>query len=304
MTTSAAEDLPAWAEPFHSGGPGPAPFLPLDAPVTPAWAYGDGSGHGVRVAVIDSGVDGSHPLVGGVSSSVAITLDEAAENGVRIVDGEHEDLYGHGTACAAVIRSLAPGVELVSVRVLGANLRGSALAFAHGLKWCLAHDIVVANLSLSTTNERWFDVFHDSSRPRRQARACCWSPRWPTSVNGPFPASSPGSSRWPAVPARTGSRSGATRQGPADWGACGIDVEVAWGAHSTILASGNSFAAPVVAGHLARIASAHPGITPCRRGPCSPNSQSIRPACAGSRRSSRADDAENVRTCRMTNAAP
>jgi subtilisin len=50
-------------------------------------------------------------------------------------------------------------------------------------------------------------------------------------------------------------------EGPAEWGAAGIDVEVAWSGGGTVVASGNSFAAPVVAGHLARIRAAHPGIT-------------------------------------------
>jgi subtilisin len=49
---------------------------------------------------------------------------------------------------------------------------------------------------------------------------------------------------------------------PAEWGAAGIDVEVAWKGGGTLTATGNSFAAPVVAGHLARIVAAHPGITP------------------------------------------
>jgi hypothetical protein len=50
--------------------------------------------------------------------------------------------------------------------------------------------------------------------------------------------------------------------GPAEWGAAGIDVDVAWLGGSTIRTTGNSFAAPVVAGHLARIVGAHPGISP------------------------------------------
>jgi subtilisin family serine protease len=41
-----------------------------------------------------------------------------------------------------------------------------------------------------------------------------------------------------------------------------MDVDVAWGDGQTINASGNSFAAPVIAGHIARIVGAHPGITP------------------------------------------
>jgi subtilisin len=50
--------------------------------------------------------------------------------------------------------------------------------------------------------------------------------------------------------------------GPADWAAPGIDVDVAWSGGSTVRASGNSFAAPVITGHLARLRAAHPDLTP------------------------------------------
>ena len=52
--------------------------------------------------------------------------------------------------------------------------------------------------------------------------------------------------------------------GPAEWAATGIDVEVEWGVTGPIIATGKRFAAPVVAGHLARIRCAHPHIAPWR----------------------------------------
>jgi subtilisin len=254
------DDLPAWAEAFHGDGPGDAPSLPLADRITPDWAYGDGTGSGVRVAVIDSGIDASHPLVGGVAEHVAITLDDDAPDGVRIDEGEHTDLYGHGTACAAVIRAIAPGVELVSVRVLGANLKGSAVAFAHGLEWCLDHGVTIANLSLSTTNEHHAARFHqivDAAAFRRMLLVAAMANERkrtiPSEYAGVFSvACGPGDDR---------ERFWCNPSGPAEWGASGIDVEVAWNGHGTIRATGNSFAAPVIAGHLARILATHPGIT-------------------------------------------
>jgi len=91
-------DLPAWSEVFHGDDLGPRPDLGLDHPITSEWAYGDGSGRGVRVAIIDSGVDGSHPAVGGVSEHIALVVDEDSDDGIRYETGPHEDLYGHGTA--------------------------------------------------------------------------------------------------------------------------------------------------------------------------------------------------------------
>jgi subtilisin len=151
--------LPAWSEPFHDDVT--AHRLGLEHPVTRAWAYGDGSGRGVRVAVIDSGVESGHRLVGDVVGGAVLTLDASADDGVHVVEGPHGDLYGHGTACAGIIRSLAPEVELLSVQVLGSNLKGSARTFARGLEWCIDRGVDIVNLSLSTANDRYFETFHD-----------------------------------------------------------------------------------------------------------------------------------------------
>lgn len=262
MSTGATlSDLPAWAAAFHGEGPGAAPYEPYEQPITREWAYGDASGRGVRVAIIDSGVDGDHPRVGGVAEYVAVTLDPDEPDGVRFEASEHADLYGHGTACAGIIRDLAPEVELISVRVLGTNLKGSALAFAHGLAWCLDNGVQVANLSLSTTNERYFETFHDLVDQASFARLLLVSAMAnerkrtiPSEFAGVFSvACGPGSDR---------ERMWCNPASPAEWGACGVDVDIAWSGGTTIRATGNSFAAPVIAGHLARIVGAHPGITP------------------------------------------
>ncbi|WP_051063071.1 S8 family serine peptidase [Ilumatobacter nonamiensis] len=260
LPTSVPTDLPAWSDVFHGAGLGARPDLLLEHPITRDWAYGDRSGRGVRVAVIDSGVDGSHPLVGGVDEYVAIVVDPETESGVRIEPGPHEDLYGHGTACAGVIRSLAPEVELVSVRVLGASLKGSAGVFAHGVQWCIDNRITVANLSLSTTNDRWAETFHqlvDAAAFGRMLMVSAMANERKRSIPSEFAgvfsvACGPGTDReqfW------------CNGNGPAEWGAPGIGIEVAWNGHSTITTDGNSFAAPTIAGHLARIMGAHPHLT-------------------------------------------
>jgi subtilisin len=253
--------LPAWSEPFHSDRLGSARQLGVPVPITRDWAYGDGTGAGVRVAVVDSGIEDGHPLVGRVDRAIAVERDAEADDGVRFVEEPHDDLYGHGTACAGIIRSLAPDVELISVRVLGPELKGSAFAFSHGLDWCIEHDVHVVNLSLSTANEDYAETFWDlldqaayrgvllvsalNNEPKRSI---------PSEFAGVFSvACAPGTDR---------ERFWFNPAGPAEWGTAGIDVEVAWSGGGTLSATGNSFAAPVIAGHLARILGAHPGMTP------------------------------------------
>lgn len=253
-----AEDLPAWSEPFHSAQLGDAPRLALPDAITREWAFGDRSGRGIRVAVIDSGIDTSHPLVGGVAGYAAVTIDEDGD--IDVDESPHDDLYGHGTACAGIIRSLANEVELVSVRVLGSNLKGSAITFAAGLRWCLDNGVHIANLSLSTTNVAHAETFYeliDAATFRRTMVVSAMANERKRSIPSEFAgvfsvACGPGDDReqfW------------CNPRGPAEWAAPGIDVEVAWAGGSTIRADGNSFAAPVIAAHLARIMATHPGIT-------------------------------------------
>ena len=112
------------------------------------------------MAVIDSGIEAGHPQVGEVQHAVSVEEGDTDDD-VRFVEGPHDDLYGHGTACAGIIRGLAPDVEPVSVRVLGPDLKGSAFDFAHGLNWCIEHGVHVVNLSLSTSNEDYAETFYD-----------------------------------------------------------------------------------------------------------------------------------------------
>ena len=253
--------IPAWSESFHDGGPGDAPALHLGVPITREWAYGTGDGAGVTVAVVDSGVDGSHPLLAGtVDRYIAVEVDANEPDGVRFVEGEHDDLFGHGTACAAIIRSLAPAARLISVRVLGGNLKGSAFAFAHGLDWCIENGVDVVNLSLSTTNEDYLTTFYDlvdqavfkrmmvvSAMNNERKRSI------PSEFAGVFSVA--------CAPTTDREQLWCNPTAPAEWGAAGVDVDVAWAAGATITASGNSFAAPVITGHIARIIAAHPGLT-------------------------------------------
>jgi subtilisin family serine protease len=251
-------DLPAWSEAFTPERL--LPVRPIGVPITAEWAWGGSSGRGIKVAIIDSGVDGSHPRVNGVAGGVALTYDAEAPDGVRIEDGPHEDLYGHGTACAGIIRGLAPECEIYSVRVLGQRLTGKGLVFAAGLRWAIAHGMDVVNLSLSTSRREYFAVFHEladaayfrrtllvsavnnspaESYPSLYSSVCSVAAR---------PEAGPGFSYNPAP--------------PVEFGAAGVDVDVAWMDGASITATGNSFAAPVIAGYAALILAKHPGLTP------------------------------------------
>ena len=59
-----------------------------------------GTGEGVRVAVIDSGIEATHPRLSQLRLRDSVGFEE--ERGcIRVLEGEGHDIYGHGTAVAA-----------------------------------------------------------------------------------------------------------------------------------------------------------------------------------------------------------
>ena len=152
--------LPAWSEPFvkEELAAGLVRASRVDR-IDREWAWGGSTGAGITVAIIDSGLERDHPaLHGRVVESVAV---EIVDDEPRVVADDAGDLFGHGTACGGIIVGLAPEVELVSVRVLGADLRGKGTAFLAGLEWAVERGVQVANLSLSSKSEALFAAFHE-----------------------------------------------------------------------------------------------------------------------------------------------
>jgi subtilisin family serine protease len=102
-------------------------------------------GAGVRVAVVDSGVHGDHPHVGGIQGGVGFMADG------RVVP-DHVDQLGHGTAVAAAVREKAPAVEVYAVRVFHDELSTSARALVKAIDWATERGTRLINLSLGTPN--------------------------------------------------------------------------------------------------------------------------------------------------------
>ena len=250
--------VPEWSEAFAALADVDA--LPLPAPVR-EWAWGGATGAGVKVAVIDSGIDAGHPHVGRVDGYAAFDPDADSEDGVRVSEEPHEDLVGHGTACAAIIRSLAPAVELYSVRVLGSNLKGQGALFLRGIEWAVDNGMHVANLSLSSKSPTWFGPLHqvsDLAYFRGTVLVCAANnypgPTYPSQFASVVSvAAKPGTDPWALA---------SNPAPPVEFAAHGIDVEVAWTGGESIVATGNSFAAPHVAGMAALVRSKHPELTP------------------------------------------
>ena len=227
--------------------------------VTREWAFEGATGKGVRVCILDSGVDPSHPSVGELESAVAISIGDDEE--VVATDDTEGDVSGHGTACAGIVRQLAPEASISSVRVLGANFTGSGNVLLGGLRYAIEQGFDVINMSLSTTKKPFASILHelaDSAYFRRTVLVA-------SAHNMPVESYPWRFSSVISVGSHEGDDSFewyANPNPPVEFFARGVDLDVAWFGGSTLRATGNSFAAPHIAGLSALVLSKHPGLTP------------------------------------------
>src|SRR3989344_855276 len=138
------------------------PFLDDALPqhsIPSAWQSGF-TGKGVKIAIIDSGIDATHPMLSG---KVIASQDFTGE-------GTANDFYGHGTHVAgiaagtnangALYNGASPDALLLNARVLNSQGVGTTSGVIAGINWALdpdsnpatddAADII--NLSLGTTS--------------------------------------------------------------------------------------------------------------------------------------------------------
>jgi subtilisin family serine protease len=142
---------------------GPKPQIPwgvqrVGAPQ--AWARTQGEG--APVAVIDTGIDATHPDLAG-----------QVAGGVNILDPQHPDNWkddeGHGTHVSGTIAGsgqnggiagVAPKAKLWAVKVLDKDGNGTYDDVIAGIEWAMNHGIKIANMSLGA---------HEGSEPLHRA---------------------------------------------------------------------------------------------------------------------------------------
>ena len=159
-TDTERPDAPAGSDagPRRRPAEGPLPLVRYRLDKAPF----DSNGDGVRVAIIDSGINTDNPHITAYASGVAIDRD----------GGEHDDVLdriGHGTAVAAAIQEKAPGAELHVVRVFETSLSTSAANLARAIDWAATQRLQIANLSLGTPRREHAELLRDAvlRAPRR-----------------------------------------------------------------------------------------------------------------------------------------
>ncbi|MEV6109443.1 S8 family serine peptidase [Streptomyces sp. NPDC051940] len=250
------------------------PTVPLTG--APA-AYAAGlDGSGVKVAVLDTGVDTAHPdLAGRVAASKSFVYGQAVE-----------DLDGHGTHTATTVAGtgaasdgryagVAPGADLLVGKVLGNDGSGSTSGIIQGMEWAVAEGASVVSMSLGSAGATSCAGPDVDAVQRLSDRALFVIAAGNASLRGTVstPGCAPAALTVGALD-RTGATAPFSSRGPSadgvsakpDIASQGVAVVAARAGGRGELAyttmSGTSMATPHVAGGAALLAQQHPDATP------------------------------------------
>ena len=225
------------------------------------------TGAGVRVAVLDTGIDPDHPLlVGHVGPGGHDFLDgdddPRYEPNGRDDDGDGliDEGRGHGTFVASLVLAVAPGAEIIPYRVLDSDSRGKASSLAEAIVMAADTGVDVINLSAGMPSR--VQVVKDAVQYARNM--------------GILVVASAGNTGTRSVtfPASLGDGMSVTSVDPtdvlSDFASFGDDVDLSAPGHELIGAfpnalgavrwSGTSFSAALVSGAFALVREASPGM--------------------------------------------
>jgi subtilisin family serine protease len=105
-------------------------------------------GQGVRVAVIDTGVDHRHPIFINRLAPRSTWYDFVAnDTNPQEVSGT---AYGHGTMVASIVLQVAPNAKIMPLRVLAGNGSGDVTKVAAAIDWAASRGAKIIQLSLGT----------------------------------------------------------------------------------------------------------------------------------------------------------
>lgn len=115
----------------------------------------------VTVAIVDSGVDATHPdLKGRVIRSWKVVNGADGPSVIANETLHNNDDYGHGTGVAGVVAAVAPNARLLDIRVLDEKKQSSGEALLCGIQHAIDQGAKIINLSLAC-RQAYANQLHD-----------------------------------------------------------------------------------------------------------------------------------------------
>lgn len=217
--------------------------------------WGTTKGEGLKVAVLDTGFDKSHPdLVGNIRGGANFTTSNQED---------WQDRQGHGSHCAGIIGAVdnsigvigvAPAVELYGVKVLGDNGSGNIEWIIRGIDWCIQQGIDIISMSLGCgTNPG--PSLHDAIKRARAAGIIVVAASGNEATQCGWPAAYPEVIAVGAVDPAFDKASFSNFGKEVDVAAPGVNIYSTYMNSSYAKLSGTSMATPMVSGAVALIQS-------------------------------------------------
>ena len=217
-------------------------------------------GQGVKVVVIDTGIDRTHP-------DLAANI-KGGWNTITKSDNFNDD-NGHGSHVSGTIMALdddkgvigvAPKVDLYGVKVLNAKGSGTFDDVIAGMLWAVENKMEVANMSLGANQGN--QSLADAVEVMRKAGVILIAAAGNSGAAVGYPAAYPGAIAVAASDNKDKLASFSSRGPAVAVIAPGVAVKSAFkaGGYSTL--SGTSMATPHVAGLTALYVATHKGATP------------------------------------------
>ena len=120
-------------------------------------------GKGVKVAVLDTGVDAGHPdLAGKIAESTSFVPDQAVQDGHGHGTHVASTIVGSGAASDGRLKGVAPGAELLVGKVLGNDGRGQSSWIIAGMEWAAHSGAKIVSMSLGGTASGASDVLSET----------------------------------------------------------------------------------------------------------------------------------------------
>jgi len=219
------------------------------------YAWSTTTGYGVKVGVVDTGIDYTHP-----------DLDANCKGGVNTINPRksYKDDNGHGTHVAGIIAAenneigvvgVAPDAWLYGVKVLDRRGSGFVSDVIEGITWCIDNGMDIINMSLGTNSD--IQSLHDACDAAAVAGLLLVAAAGNDGGAIDYPAAY-ASVIAVAATDSSDNRASWSSYGPEmDIAAPGVDIYSTYLGGGYATASGTSMAAPHVAGTLALNLSAN-----------------------------------------------